>query len=160
MEREKRSPPARITLWRQVGHCSLSWNVFIKLFPHVWINTHLLVTRPGRWLLYVFPLAWRARFSTVPPSIPVVSPSGRLDKGCCVGAPRGTGLWRLEGPSGEGLLTAVFHNVGSTTSLLTQYKALSYGFARRLSYGCARQTQYLVVVAEPTVLVVTASEAP
>ena len=34
----------------------------------------------------------------------------------------------VEGPSEEGLLTAVFHNVGSTTSLLTQNKALSYGF--------------------------------
>jgi hypothetical protein len=79
----------------------------------------------------VVPPSWRARFSTVPPSIPVVNPSGRIDKVVCVGAPRGTGLWSLEGPSEEGLLTAVFHNVGGTTSLLTQNKALSYGLGIR-----------------------------
>jgi hypothetical protein len=71
---------------------------------------------------------------SIHPSIPVVNPSGRIDKVVCVGAPRGTGLWSLEGPSEEGLLTAVFHNVGSTTSLLTQNKALSYGFARRTQF--------------------------
>jgi hypothetical protein len=48
----------------------------------------------------------------------------------------------MEGPSGEGLLTAVFHNIGSTTSLLTQNKALSYGFGRSLSYGFGRRTQF------------------
>jgi hypothetical protein len=115
-EREKRSPPARITLWRQVGHCSLSWNVFIWLFP--------LVGGPAS-----------RRFH---PSIPVVNPSGRIDKSCYLivcWCSKGNGVVGLEGPSEEGLLTAVFHNVGSTTSLLTQNKALSYGFARRLSYG-------------------------
>lgn len=88
MEREKRSPPARITLWRQVGHCSLSWNVFIKLFPHVWINTHLLVTGPGRWLFGCSPWLVAPLLDGSSHPYPFLK---RLI--VCVGAPRGTGLW-------------------------------------------------------------------
>jgi hypothetical protein len=69
MEREKRSPPARITLWRQVGHCSLSWNVFIKLFGcSPWLVAPLLDGSS-----HPYPFLKRL----------IV----------CVGAPRGTGLW-------------------------------------------------------------------
>jgi len=114
-EREKRSPPARITLWRQVGDCtSLGMFLFNWLFP--------LVGGPAS-----------RRFH---PSIPVVIPLEGLTKVDCVGAPRGTVLWDGKGPPKRACLP-LFHNIGSTTSLLTQYKALSYGFARRLSYGFA-----------------------
>ena len=117
MEREKRSPPARITLWRQVGHCSLSRNVFIKFGCSPWLAGPLL---DGS--VHPYPLCIPLEGLT---KVVLLVLQGELD---CGG---------VEGPSEEGLLTAVFHNVGSTTSLLTQNKALSYGFARRLSYGFA-----------------------
>jgi len=102
MERVKRSPLARITHWRQVGHCSLSWNVFINLFGcSPWLVVPLL---DGSSLPYPF---------------------GTVDCVLVLQGERDCGY--MEGPSGEGLLTAVFHNIGSTTSLLTQNKALSYG---------------------------------
>jgi hypothetical protein len=88
-------------------------------------------------VVWLFPLAGGPASRRFHPSIPVEIPLEGLTIGvfsCCFGAPRGTVLWGWKGPPKRACLP-LFHNIGSTTSLLTQYKALSYGFARRLSYG-------------------------
>ena len=127
-KREKK-PPGKNHSLTPSRELHLSWNVFIRLFPHVWINAHLLVTGPGTWLFVCVPLGWWLRLLfRGPPSIPVVSPSGRSDKSCCFNwCSKGNGIVEWKGPPERACLP-LFHNIGSTTSLLTQYKALSYGF--------------------------------
>ena len=112
-EREKRSPPARITLWRRVGDCTSLGMFLLSCSP--WLAGPLL---DGS--IHPYPLCIPLEGLT---KVVLLVLQGERD---CGG---------VEGPSEEGLLTAVFHNVGSTTSLLTQNKALSYGFGRSLSYG-------------------------